>query len=259
MATTQTIRTVPCEQGTISYTLTRKKVKNINLRIKPDGRILVSASPRVPVKYIDDFVISKQDFILKAQEQYRRRQQQTVPDPVSYEDGEKMRLLGKVYTIRVEAVSGRSGALGSIADTKNGSYQMGESAFLQGDNLVICVKNPANVRHKELLIQRWLKNVQTQIFGEIVEEIYERMKEYGVPYPQIKIRSMKTRWGSCQPRKGIITLNSQLTKYPRESIEYVVLHEFAHFIHPDHSKRFWELVTVNMPDWKERRKQLSEP
>lgn len=239
METIQTIRTVPCKQGTISYTLTRKKVKNINLRIKPDGRILVSANLRVPVKYIDEFVESKQDFIFAALEKYRERQMQAIPDPVDYEDGEQMRLLGKVYSIRVE----------------QGDK---EGVLWQEDSLIIRVKNPSNTRHKELLVQRWMKAFQIQLFDEIVEETYEKMKRYDVPYPQIKVRIMKTRWGSCQPRKGIITLNSQLIKTPRESIEYVVLHEFAHFVHPDHSKQFWNLVADNMPDYKERRKHLSD-
>ena len=64
--------------------------------------------------------------------------------------------------------------------------------------------------------------------------------------------------GSCQPKRGIITLNSQLIKVPRNCIEYVVLHEFAHYIHPNHSRQFWDFVTMMMPDWKERKKELDK-
>lgn len=231
------MRTVPCAQGSISYTLIRKSVKNINLRVKRDGRILVSANPRVPVKYIDSFVESKQDFILKALKQYAESERQKIPEPVNYEAGEQIRLLGKVYTIRVES-------------------SLKEGVFPEGEELVIRVKNPSATRHRVLLVQKWLKGYQTQIFEEIVQEVYDEMRQHGVPYPQIKVRSMKTRWGSCQPVRGIITLNSQLIKMPPESIEYVVLHEFAHFVHPDHSKHFWNLVAAHMPDWKERRRQL---
>jgi hypothetical protein len=95
------------------------------------------------------------------------------------------------------------------------------------------------------------------VFDELIKETYARFQKYGVPYPQLKIRNMTSRWGSCQPQKGIITLNRQLLKYPRECIEYVVVHEFTHFIHPNHSKQFWDFVTMMMPDWKERKAELA--
>lgn len=49
----------------------------------------------------------------------------------------------------------------------------------------------------------------------------------------------------------------QIDFYPKEAIEYVVVHEFAHFAHPDHSRAFWALVAEIMPDYKERKKLLN--
>ena len=69
---------------------------------------------------------------------------------------------------------------------------------------------------------------------------------------------MTSRWGSCQTVKGIITLNSKLIEKPLRCIEYVVLHEFAHFIHPNHSKEFYDFVASLMPDWKERKIELEK-
>ena len=66
----------------------------------------------------------------------------------------------------------------------------------------------------------------------------------------MRIRNMNTRWGSCLPNKGIITLNKRLIEAPKNCIEYVVCHEFCHFIHPDHSKCFYEVLQVMLPDWK---------
>jgi len=65
-------------------------------------------------------------------------------------------------------------------------------------------------------------------------------------------------WGSCQPEKGVITLNSKLIAAPRNCIEYVVLHEFVHFIYSSHSKQFYEFVAMLMPDWKERKSELEK-
>lgn len=69
---------------------------------------------------------------------------------------------------------------------------------------------------------------------------------------------MMSQWGACQPQKGAITLNSRLIEKPRNCIEYVVLHEFVHFIYPNHSRQFWNFVTMMMPDWKERKKELEK-
>src|SRR5699024_10108493 len=95
-------------------------------------------------------------------------------------------------------------------------------------------------------------------FGEIMSEIYPVFRKYGVAVPVLRLRNMETRWGSCLPRKGIITLNKRLLEAPRYCIEYVVMHEFCHFIHPDHSKHFYAFLTMLMPDWKERKRILDQ-
>ena len=76
--------------------------------------------------------------------------------------------------------------------------------------------------------------------------------------PTLRIRDMETRWGSCLAKKGIITLNKRLLEAPRHCIEYVVTHEFCHFIHPNHSKQYYAFLTMLMPDWRERKKVLDE-
>ena len=96
------------------------------------------------------------------------------------------------------------------------------------------------------------------IFNEIVSEIYPIFKKYNISFPKLRIRNMETRWGSCLAKKGVITLNKQLLEAPRNCIEYVVMHEFCHFIHPNHSKHFYDFLTILMPDWKERKELLEK-
>ena len=67
---------------------------------------------------------------------------------------------------------------------------------------------------------------------------------------------MKIRWGSCNPAKGYINLNSELIKKPRECIEYVVFHELAHLVHADDSAKFYNYLNLFMPDWKKRKEKL---
>ena len=237
MATKIQQRQVSCENGVITYQLTRKKVKNVNLRVKQDGSILVSANSRVPVAFIDDFIRQKQEFILSALAKFEEKRELHQDTPKNYISGENYTLLGKSLRLKVE-------------ESKN------EDVYTDGICIFLKVKNKDNFRHKEIMMTKWLKEYQVKVFQEVILQTYTMFRKYDVPFPTLKIRTMKTRWGSCQPQKGIITLNSRLIEAPVDAIEYVVLHEFSHFIHPNHSKQFWNFVTMMMPDWKERKKGL---
>lgn len=85
----------------------------------------------------------------------------------------------------------------------------------------------------------------------------EEQRRFVTSPTAIRIHPMKSRWGSCNFKKGTLNFNLHLMDQPKECIEYVVMHEFAHFIQPDHSTAFHALMTTLMPDWKERKKQLN--
>ncbi|MDE7206447.1 MAG: M48 family metallopeptidase, partial [Lachnospiraceae bacterium] len=95
-------RQVSCKHGVISYQLTRKRVKNVNLRIKQDGQVLVSANTRVPVSFIDDFIRQKQDFILSALAKYEEKRELHPDIPKQYVSGESYLLLGRNLKLKVE-------------------------------------------------------------------------------------------------------------------------------------------------------------
>lgn len=97
---------------------------------------------------------------------------------------------------------------------------------------------------------------EEDIFPQVLEEVYSRMAPYLGHKPKLVIREMKTRWGSCTPAKGKITLNRKLLYAPRICIEYVVAHELIHFLHPDHSKRFYQFFDSFMPCHREYKKLL---
>lgn len=223
---------------TISYVLTRKQVKYINLRIKSNGEVAVSAHRRVPATYVDKFVESKAPFILEALERVEKRREETGDRPHNYETGEIFSLLGRDYTLVVE----EAGL---------------EEIFFRGDSLVLRTKWPDHYPHKKNMMEKWMRFFTRKTFSEIIDWAYPQFVPYGAPYPVWTVRAMTSRWGSCQPQTGKITLNSKLIFYPKEAIEYVVVHEFAHFAHPDHSKAFWALVAEIMPDYKERKKLLN--
>ena len=101
----------------------------------------------------------------------------------------------------------------------------------------------------EKTLEKWLKKETKRIFTERLEYNYNLFDE-DIPFPKLKIRSMKTRWGVCNKRDNLVTLNSKLIKYSLHEIDYVIIHELSHFVHFDHSKEFWETVRMHMPDYK---------
>ncbi len=169
----------------LNYELQYKSVKNINLRIKPDGTVHVSVNKRASQKVIDEFIMSKAEFILKALAKYENKRKG--PQKQYFEENE----------IR-EAI------------------------------LKIC------------------------------EKAYPYFEKKGIKYPQIKFRKMVSRWGSCHPAKGVLTFNTNLMFAPAECIEYVVLHEFTHFLQANHSNKFYEELKKVCPDWKVCRNKLKE-
>lgn len=239
MISSTEIRKVQCEQRVLEYQLTRKKVKNINLRLKSDGQIFVSASDQVPVDFIDNFIKEKQEYIIRVLDKYEENRKYVSVAPRKYVSGESFEILGK--SLRLKVIEGQL-----------------ESVITDGVFIFLTVKNKENQKRKENLMNSWLKEMQMGTFNQICREIYQIFKKYDVEYPVVKIRYMISRWGTCQPKRGVITLNSKLIEAPKNCIEYVVLHEFAHFIHPDHSKKFYDFVAMLMPDWKERKKELEK-
>lgn len=232
------VREINLKNMTITYTLTRKKVKNINLRIKSDGSVWISAPGRVSIRDIDDFLISKQDDIEKAIVYFRERKRD-VPAPKRYVSGECFFLTGSRLELKV-------------------SENVRESVEAEGSSLYLRVKDDTDYERKKKLIESWYKEQGRRIFKETVDGIYPKLRAYNVPCPQICIRKMTSRWGSCMPGKDKVTFNLMLVAASGECIEYVVLHELVHFIEPNHSKNFWKLVGEFMPDYKERKKELGK-
>lgn len=102
----------------------------------------------------------------------------------------------------------------------------------------------------EKTLDKWVKKETKKIFAERLEYNYNLFNE-DIPFPKLKIRNMKTRWGVCNRRDTSITLNSKLIQYSMHEIDYVIIHELSHLVHFDHSKEFWETVREYMPDYKQ--------
>lgn len=220
----------------IRYLLERKPVRNLNLRIHRDCRVYVSADPEIPAEIVDAFVMSKGEYIHAAQKQFRDTERYA-PQPRQYVSGETFYLLGRGVRLKVE----------------KGER---ETIFSDGIYLRLSVRDPDDFTEKEKMVTGYVNELCRSVFGEVISEVYPVFQKYGVAMPALRIRDMETRWGSCLSKKGIITLNKRLIEAPRNCIEYVVTHEFCHFIYANHSKPFYDFLTMLMPDWRERKAVL---
>lgn len=229
------IRTIQTPKGNIKYTFERKNVKNINLRIRHDGSVYVSAPPSVSVKTVEDFVFSRSSYIKNAVERFE--QHKFPKTDMQYISGENITLLGKNMRINV------------IQDSD-------EYISCDGIYVYIHVRQTDCYNRKKNMLNLWLDKQCISVFDEQMHKIYKKFKPYNIDFPQLKIRSMTSRWGSCQPSGKVITLNRKLIEAPENCIEYVITHEFCHFIHPNHSKQFYTLLQVMLPDWKESKSLL---
>ncbi len=233
-----TRRIIVYEGREIQYHLEQKAVKNLNLRVKKDGTVYVSAHTSVPHEEIDQFVFGKAAYVLNAINKFEEMAQYR-PQPKRYVSGETFYIQGRALRLQV-------------------SKSPKESIQSDGIHLCLAVKDPDGFKRKQHIVKRYLDTQCKSVFGEVIDELYPTLQKYGVAKPILRIRDMETRWGSCLPKKGVITLNKQLLEAPRNCIEYVVMHELCHFLHPNHSKHFYTFLTMLMPDWKERKEFLNK-
>lgn len=232
------IREITLKGKTVKYELVRKNVKNINLRIKPNLMLYISANDSVSDEYISEFILSKTDIILKALNHYEELARY-VPKPKEYVDGESIVMFG--HNLRLKVSEGKKNSVSS-----DYSY------------VFLTVANINDYELKKKTIDKWIKKEFVNKVTEICKSVYPVFEKYGVDFPEIRVRNMVSRWGSCQPKRKIITFSISLHEAPISCIEYVAVHEFTHFMHPNHSKAFYQQLEVFMPDWKQRKAILEK-
>ena len=120
------------------------------------------------------------------------------------------------------------------------------------------VKDKSNFARKERLMADWFRTKAEMNIQASLDRIYPVIEKYGIKKPEIQIRVMKARWGSCIKGKNILLLNFELIKAPKFCIDYVVLHELIHLKYRNHDAEFYNFLTALMPDWKQRKEILDE-
>ncbi len=108
---------------------------------------------------------------------------------------------------------------------------------------------------EQVRLDKYLAKEIEKIFTYRLNYWYNMFEER-IPKPNLKIRKMTSRWGVCNLKNNNVTLNYNLYKYDIKYLDYVIIHELAHFMYPNHGTKFWLLVGKYCKDYKKRRKEL---
>ncbi len=222
----------------VEYELTIKKVKRLNLRIKPNLSVLVSAPADADEARIENFIRAHQNLVLSSLKQFS---QEKAIAPISYQNGDKVLLLGRWFLLNIEK-----------ADKCD--------VVVQPDCVVLKVSDPDNLQLKKDTFTAWAQRQIENIIRREFPIIFAKLCDYNLDTPTIKFKSIKTYWGLCSTKDGkyTLTFNKSLIFVPIECIRYIVAHECAHIIQLDHSAKFYSILSTLCPDYNSLKHRLKK-
>lgn len=220
----------------VNYELIFSRRKTLGITVYPDGRVVVRAPLGASEAEVQDLVRKKGGWIVKKQQMFE--DYPPPPPPRRYVSGESHLYLGREYRLKV------------VQDSR-------QSVTLTGDRFLLHVRDSSDLSGKQKLMTEWYRARAREVFAERLDACYVVAQRHGIPFPEMKIRLMKKRWGSCSS-KGNINLNLRLIQTPQSCIDYVIFHELAHLRVLNHSAAFYALLAKMLPDWRERRESLNK-
>lgn len=218
----------------LSFALMYSKRKTLTIRVQADRTVTVDAPTGTLLARVHEIVHKKADWIVRKQRELRDK-----GAPRQYVSGEMYRYLGGLIRLQVDS--------GVIKRT----------AF-SDDVLTLTTPTPDDPEQIEREMRVWFQGQARRVFAERLAVCLPKTEALGIPAPQkLTIRLMKTRWGSCSGG-GRVTLNLRLIQADTDLIDYVILHELCHLRELNHSKRFYDLMTHILPDWREQRRLVNQ-
>lgn len=216
------------EVDNLSIEVTRKKVKNLNLRVYPSSERVVLSCPRFTREIvIKKFIREKKRWIEK---KLRKGKDLPKREPKKFVTGEKHLIWGK------EAVL-------NVYETTRKQHAKKED----DGSISLYIRSGKTVKQREKVIREWYR-------GQLKEEISLLIKKWepimNVSVNEFGVKKMKTRWGTCNVSDKRIWLNLELAKRPYKCLEYIVVHEMVHLHERLHNKRFYRYMDRYLPDWR---------
>jgi len=221
----------------IYFTVERRNRKSLKISVLPDLSVVAIAPLNVSVEDVKRKVKKRANWILKQKDYFNNFLPKEPPR--RYISGETHRYLGRQYRIKI------------ISSTQN-------DVKMKGKHIIIYSKDKNNKEHVKKLLNKWYREHAEKKFNTIIDSFIEKLSKHGIHKPDLQIKKMKSRWGSCDFEKKRIILNTELIKAPAYGIEYVIMHELCHLKYPNHDNSFYNFFSLVMPDWKERKARLEK-
>lgn len=218
----------------IAYDVIFVNRKTLEIAVYPDSRVVVKAPKSTDRKDIESRITKRARWIQRQQDYFRQFDPRTLPR--QYIGGETHRYLGRQYRLKLVE--------GDVASVK----------LVRGFFMVVC-QDRQDTGYVKALLWSWYTQRAQEKFVESFERCWPAFEKRGLSRPRLKLRRMKTRWGSLSA-SGVLTLNLNLILVPRECLEYVIVHELCHLKHHNHSVVFYQLLEKMMPDWAKRKHKL---
>ena len=215
----------------ITYELSFHPRRTLGITVTPTPAVLVRAPEGTSLEAVKEKIIKRAPWILRQLDFFRNFLPKMPPK--RYVGGETHLYLGRQYRLKI------------IASSES-------TVKLKGRYLE--VRTPAPDRTKSL-VQAWYRQRARVKLPEVAADYIARFRKYGVSPSSVQIRSMTHRWGSRTPQ-GKILLNHTLIKAPAGCIEYVIIHELCHLVHPHHTARFYHLQSQELPYWQKWKDKL---
>ncbi len=229
-----TERSVLVIQG-LEIEVTRKDIKNLHLGVyPPGGRVRISAPRHLDDEAVRLAVISRLGWIRRHRQRFADQARQSQREMVS---GESHYFAGKRYRLDVVVRPGRP------------AVRVRNNAFIE-----LAVPPGTDRAARERVLERWYRSHLRQRIPPLLEKWQPVI---GMPVNEVRIKKMKTLWGSCNIEARRIWLNLELMKKPPRCLEYILVHEMVHLLERHHNERFQALMERFLPDWRLRRDELN--
>lgn len=214
----------------------QKQIKNLHIGVyPPDGRVRVAAPPSMSSDAVRVAVLTRLSWIERKRLGFQRQARESERRYVS---GETHWFFGRPLRLRVEEIERGHSRVAREGATK----------------LRMQVNPSTDWAARDRLVQNWYRRELRKRCGDYVARWARALD---VPAPQYGIKRMRTKWGSWSPKTGRIWLNLALAKKPLNALDYIVLHEIAHFTSPRHDDVFVRTMDRFMPCWRQVRADLN--
>ena len=221
--------------GGISVEVVRKDIKNLHVGVyPPGGRVRVAAPLRLDDEAVRLAVVSRLAWIRRRQRNYEGQPRQSERECVT---GESHYFWGQRYRLDVIEAEAPPSVL-----------------LRNNTRIELRVRPGASQHQRKAVLERWNRE---SLRGELPPLLSKWQSRVGVELDDVRIRRMKTRWGSCNSSARRIWLNLELAKKPKSCIEYILVHEMVHFHERHHNSHFVALMDDLLPNWRLTKDELN--